>query len=600
MPEKIEHAAPVPPFVTFVTSTVPMVFDNSMSYYEALCALWKWLQDDVIDVINNNASVTEIWRQELTDFEEDLTDKFDDLSDEFDQLEEFVNTYFDNLDVQEEINNKLDAMVEDGTLQTLINNFLQPNVTWTFDTIADMQASTNLVNGGYAQTLGATTLGDGGGAIYKIINSGTADGDNVISVGDLFAHKVFYHYITTQSQFEAALADGNNKTSYVGGKVSIGSAITLTDAQQCAFKSFSNITFDLSVDMFTWTTMSAYHAIPNFVNCTFIGNGHNIVADGGYVLGGKFVNCNFIDCGIVEAGTMVQSMRFVNCRIANNTFHTFIEAKQVYDTQFISCQCESDNKAIIVDANTTTANEQSTSELNFTSCIFESQTTNIVKMHDGDISLNDCYTESNSENMIEVLASNRSTQPIILVNIDDCRIQPTSAKYAVNIDNSYEGSIWSSFKCTNSRINVGSLVNTNNLHYFVIENVIVTGTGQILPSVELSKIYTHKNSVADFSTTGHCIVKKFPALIVFDSSDGGWHSNLYFVSLCSNNTPQVLCLSDPSKTPTITYDSETGFCDVTLHTGRGSYMNCCAVLLNALNNNLIRNNYWTVTDGYNV
>ena len=57
--EKIVHAAPVPPFVRFVASAVPMVFDNSLSYYEALCALWKWLQDDVIDVINNNATVTE-------------------------------------------------------------------------------------------------------------------------------------------------------------------------------------------------------------------------------------------------------------------------------------------------------------------------------------------------------------------------------------------------------------------------------------------------------------------------------------------------------------------------------------------------------------
>ena len=37
--EKIVHAAPVPPFVRFVASAVPMVFDNSLSYYEALCAI---------------------------------------------------------------------------------------------------------------------------------------------------------------------------------------------------------------------------------------------------------------------------------------------------------------------------------------------------------------------------------------------------------------------------------------------------------------------------------------------------------------------------------------------------------------------------------
>lgn len=107
--EKIVHAAPVPPFVTFVASAVPMVFDNSMSYYEALCALWKWLQDDVIDVINNNASVTEQY------IEYDLHTR-----ELFIELKSYVDNYFDNLDVQQEINNKLDAMVEDGTFSNLI------------------------------------------------------------------------------------------------------------------------------------------------------------------------------------------------------------------------------------------------------------------------------------------------------------------------------------------------------------------------------------------------------------------------------------------------------------------------------------------------
>lgn len=108
--EKIVHAAPVPPFVRFVASAVPMVFDNSLSYYEALCALWKWLQDDVIDVINNNANVTD---QYIT-----LTN----------ELKEFVEIYFDNLDVQEEINNKLDDMVRDGTFQAILNTYVEPTL----------------------------------------------------------------------------------------------------------------------------------------------------------------------------------------------------------------------------------------------------------------------------------------------------------------------------------------------------------------------------------------------------------------------------------------------------------------------------------------
>ena len=46
----------------------------------------------------------------------------------YNNLENYVNTYFDNLDVQEEINQKLDEMVTDGTLNELLASYL-PYVT---------------------------------------------------------------------------------------------------------------------------------------------------------------------------------------------------------------------------------------------------------------------------------------------------------------------------------------------------------------------------------------------------------------------------------------------------------------------------------------
>lgn len=167
--EKIVHAAPVPPFVRFVASAVPMVFDNSLSYYEALCALWKFIQDDVINVINNNASVTE---QYIT-----LTN----------ELKEYVENYFDNLDVQEEINNKLDAMVEAGTLQEIIGDYLDATAVWGFDTVADMKDATNLINGSFARTLGYHAANDGGSGLYKIrtiTNDDVVDGGAIIEMTD--------------------------------------------------------------------------------------------------------------------------------------------------------------------------------------------------------------------------------------------------------------------------------------------------------------------------------------------------------------------------------------------------------------------------------
>lgn len=43
-------------------------------------------------------------------------------------LQDYVNNYFDNLDVQDEINNKLDKMAQDGTLTQLIKNYVDPYI----------------------------------------------------------------------------------------------------------------------------------------------------------------------------------------------------------------------------------------------------------------------------------------------------------------------------------------------------------------------------------------------------------------------------------------------------------------------------------------
>ena len=187
MNDKVEKQPPVPPFVQFVASAVPMVFDNSMSYYEAICAMWKYL-NDTVNVINNNATVTEEYIQITKD------------------MKEYMDNYFDNLDVQEEINNKLDAMVEDGTLQEIITQYIQANVAWTFDTVADMKLSENLINGSYAQTLGFHTLNDGGGALYKITDSGTANEMNVIAIDTLYANLI----IPSQLSVKQTGAYGDN------------------------------------------------------------------------------------------------------------------------------------------------------------------------------------------------------------------------------------------------------------------------------------------------------------------------------------------------------------------------------------------------------
>ena len=152
----------------------------------------------VNELIASYNSFTDNITNQQNDFEKRIDDTVDEYIEKFIALKDFVDNYFDNLDVQEEINNKLDAMVEAGTLQEIITTYIQSNVAWTFDTVADMKLATNLVDGSYARTLGFHTLNDGGGATYYITDTATANEMDVIAVDDLYAVLVVPAVVTPE------------------------------------------------------------------------------------------------------------------------------------------------------------------------------------------------------------------------------------------------------------------------------------------------------------------------------------------------------------------------------------------------------------------
>ena len=96
----------------------------------------------------------------------------------FTELHDYVQDYFDNLDVQEEINNKLDEMVESGQMSDLIAQYIGLGALVTFDTLTDLIASENLNQGSKCITLGKNTLNDGYGAYYTIDETGDIELDN--------------------------------------------------------------------------------------------------------------------------------------------------------------------------------------------------------------------------------------------------------------------------------------------------------------------------------------------------------------------------------------------------------------------------------------
>ena len=90
-------------------------------------------------------------------------------------LQNYVNNYFENLDVQEEINNKLDEMAESGELTDIIAQYLQLAGILAYNTTDDLKNASNIVNGSICKTLGNQQYNDGNGYFYKIRNITTSD-----------------------------------------------------------------------------------------------------------------------------------------------------------------------------------------------------------------------------------------------------------------------------------------------------------------------------------------------------------------------------------------------------------------------------------------
>ena len=98
---------------------LPLVYDDSLSYYELLCKVVDYLNKTMEDVDTAVQDVENL-NTAFGSLENHVNASETALLQAYNDLQDYVNTYFNNLDVQEEINNKLDTMAEDGTLDELL------------------------------------------------------------------------------------------------------------------------------------------------------------------------------------------------------------------------------------------------------------------------------------------------------------------------------------------------------------------------------------------------------------------------------------------------------------------------------------------------
>ena len=193
------EASHLRPFSKFIMSIgeLPTSYLDSLSYAEQVTWFCDYLQNNVIPAINNNADALEEVQNLMT------------------QLQDYVSDYFENLDVQDEINNKLDQMAEDGSLTAIIGNYVDPIYRQYEEEIDQTMATQNATIQSLKARIDSVTSGSPAGtyATAAALTSADPDHDRIYLV---LADNKWYYYDTTTSLWTAGglyqaagIADGS-------------------------------------------------------------------------------------------------------------------------------------------------------------------------------------------------------------------------------------------------------------------------------------------------------------------------------------------------------------------------------------------------------
>ena len=169
---------------------IPSSYAESLTYEEQLIWFCNFLEKQVIPAINNEGLAIE------------------ELQNLYTQLKDYVDNYFENLDVQEEINHKLDEMADSGELEEIIGQYLQLAGVLSYNTITNMVNAENIIEGSICYCLGATSYNDGKGGFYKVRTYTTGDiidDFNIVAleVSDtLIAERMPNYYINLLNKIE--------------------------------------------------------------------------------------------------------------------------------------------------------------------------------------------------------------------------------------------------------------------------------------------------------------------------------------------------------------------------------------------------------------
>lgn len=193
------------PFRFWCHKVLPLVYDDSLSYYEVLCKFVK--------VINDIASELELAEDKVSEVEASI-----------ETLREYVDTYFANLDVQEAIDAKLDEMADNGDLDNILNAYFRsvPLAEQCDAMIYGQMKDEEFISAGY-YTQGFEIYDDANGNTYAVACKSTDGSTNG-----------YLHVMTLTVDNDGRLnSTGSTKVPITN--IGHGNSLTYCDADNCLY-----------------------------------------------------------------------------------------------------------------------------------------------------------------------------------------------------------------------------------------------------------------------------------------------------------------------------------------------------------------------------